>query len=260
MATARPFESSPNDIPSQADLGAGSRSSEDDSDVGRKSGLRSKLSSGSDNVLEFVGNRTSDSEMITVEIDLTDPDDLARKLDMVDLTDEETDLLLERAQQLNVWLRHQLMRQSSAMDERHRHSATCIVSAPAAAAQSDDDDKITANESSMRRSRTFSGNSSLPPLIRPQGHPSMTAASVSYSRADHSHLAAYYSHKDPMTTSKMHRTPPSLHSVSISVIFYLLNFHILATTVWYIYSFCDCFFFSISYSYFLRNLFELLTL
>jgi hypothetical protein len=81
----------------------------------RGSGSNSPATSSTENFLEFVGNRTSDSEMITVEIDLTDPDDLARKLDMVDLTDEETDLLLERAQQLNVWLRQQLMRQTSSL-------------------------------------------------------------------------------------------------------------------------------------------------
>jgi hypothetical protein len=84
------------------------------------------------------------------------------------------------------------------VDDRHRHSATCIVSAPAACALSDDDDdddgeKNSLGEAGVRRARTFSGNSCLPPLVRQQGHSATSAPSMSYSRAERSPLAPYYS-------------------------------------------------------------------
>lgn len=229
MATLNYFDEAPDDVSatsdSTVDIQSTTHHTEKSVSNGQKSESSSSATSGTENFLEFVGNRTSDSEMITVEIDLTDPDDLARKLDMVDLTDEETDLLLERAQQLNVWLRQQLMRQTSSLrsdsvDERHRHSATCIVSAPAASALSDDDDgdKNTLGEPGVRRARTFSGNSCLPPLVRQQGHSATSAPSMSYTRAERSPLAPYYSQRGPASTYNSRRLPPTLHSVSKCII------------------------------------------
>jgi hypothetical protein len=147
---------------------------------------------------------------------------------MVDLTDEETDLLLERAQQLNIWLRHQLMRHTSSLrsdsaDEHHRHSATCIVSAPAASNLSDDDEKNIPAESGVRRARTFSGNSSLPPLVRQQGHSNTSVPSVSYSRIERSPLSPYYSQQGPVATSNSRRLPPTLHSVSSCILQHVFN-------------------------------------
>jgi hypothetical protein len=161
----------------------------------------------SNNFIEFNGNRTADSEMITVEIDLTDPDDLARKLDMVDLTDDEADLLLERAQRLNMWLRHQLMKQTSSrrhesVDEYHRHSATCIVSAPAAAASNSDNEDDGSVK--VRRSRTFSGSSTLPPLV---GGTVGATAAVPYRQNP---VAPPYSRRGPSTvhlSQQMSRSP-----------------------------------------------------
>ena len=84
---------------------------------------------------KFKGNKSLKNEMITIEINLTDPEDLARKLEMIDLTEEETDELLRQALDLNKRLRKELNRQalldkSPAMSR----STSFVVSAPASAA------------------------------------------------------------------------------------------------------------------------------
>lgn len=188
---------------------AASKLSQDLSDSS-KHNAKSSSGDSSKNYLQFNGNRTEDSEMITVEIDLTDPDDLSKKLDMVDLTDEEADMLLERAQQLNMWLRHQLMKQSSSRrsdsaNEYHRHSATCIVSAPAAAAASNSDYEEDGT-AKVRRSRTFSGSSALPPLV---GQTVGASNAVSYKQINHSPAGPSYSRQRPPT---MHRSQPMSRS------------------------------------------------
>ena len=83
---------------------------------------------------KFNGQKSKNNEMITIEINLTDPEDLARKLELIDLTDEETDALLRQALDLNKRLRKEMNRQalldkSSAM----ARSTSFVVSAPASA-------------------------------------------------------------------------------------------------------------------------------
>lgn len=181
-----------------------------------------------DNQMTFTGNLTADSEMITVEIDLTDPDDLMRKLDMVDLTDEETDLLLDRAQRLNVWLKRQLMQQereaSSSCQhpgyEPHRHSATCVVSAPAAMLSDEDDDEMGGGQKvspTVGRTRTFSGSrtgssTALPPLVGPgrRGSTGLPTASLSSSSSyARDPMAPYYSRYG---LGPMVRRPPNIQN------------------------------------------------
>ncbi len=76
--------------------------------------------------MSFTGNQTEKSEMIDVEIDLTDPQDLLSKLEMIDLTEDETDELLQRAYQINAMLRKRLQEKKS-VETHHIFS----VSAPA---------------------------------------------------------------------------------------------------------------------------------
>lgn len=208
-----------------------------------------------DNRLTFTGNLTADNEMITIEIDLTDPDDLMRKLDMVDLTDDETDLLLDRARRLNVWLREQLMQHEQAtsssaaiaaapcrhpgIDEPHRHSATCVVSAPAAALSDDDDGDDGGHTEGTchqghERPRTYSGSTSaagsaLPPLVGPgrrgsTGMPSLSS-SVSYTRDP---MAPYYSRYG--LAGVLPRRPSSLHNSVVSTFKACMSKHCYSRT------------------------------
>lgn len=85
---------------------------------------------------KFKGNNCS-SDIVTIEIDLTDPEDLERKLRLIDITDEETDELLRQALEINKALRKELNRQTL-MDSNSPHSgfarsSSFLVSAPSSA-------------------------------------------------------------------------------------------------------------------------------
>jgi len=174
MAYARPLSGSDSEYAPRRKASPDYSADEEDDD--------SHPSTNGGNVLQFVGNRTSDSDMITVKIDLTDPDDLARKLELIDLTDEESEMLLEKATELNTWLRQELQRQSErgggnvAPAGDQQYSSMYFVSAPAAGVSSDTED------GRYRRPRTYSGGATvLPPLPR-QGGARLTATYATQTR------------------------------------------------------------------------------
>ena len=79
-----------------------------------------------DRELTFEANKTSRSQMVTIEIDLTDPQDLLQKMELIDLTEEETDILIEKAMELNKKLR--AIEKQDSMEKDFR---SFTVSAPA---------------------------------------------------------------------------------------------------------------------------------
>ena len=80
---------------------------------------------GGERQLIFDANKTDKSDMVTIQIDLTDPQDLMQKLELIDLTDEETDILIGKAMELNKELR-KLEKQNVAKEFR-----SFTISAPA---------------------------------------------------------------------------------------------------------------------------------
>ena len=100
------------------------------------SGMSGSGNADGDCTLEFDGNRTNSSDMITVKIDLADPDDMLAKLEMLDLTDEETDRIFDKAKELNRWLRRELSSQSGRGDADVSRSSSFLVSAPVVSLES----------------------------------------------------------------------------------------------------------------------------
>jgi len=93
--------------------------------------------------LIFEANKTDKNDMVTIQIDLTDPQDLLQKLELIDLTDEETDILIGKAMELNKELRklekHNITKEfrsftisAPAFNQNHRlpHSSMLIPGSP----------------------------------------------------------------------------------------------------------------------------------